>query len=380
MLATRRHLNLAKIKKPLSRKLPAAGKTRFLTRHSQTSCVVELKAPLRKYFAKVFAARPRGPAATPTKERNIIENATPADKDHESFEELDDFLLKMNRAIGLLQTKGIVNASLRIPLFRTFAYDVAKVVPGDSVTVRASKAILEAETKAALEVSYAISEDGTPTHEMQALYLDRTLNTWDYVPSGIHDVINKAMITVVEREICARIAREEAAAGAAAVAPPPPPPPPPPPSGDDGESAAGSGARVKATETEEMKRAQLLSMLTAGSIRALAPPPSLLARTPRNQATQQVNDFRKRSKFPVATELDSLSWIAENKELFPDLAAVAIRRLGKPATSIGCERFFSVAGDILSPKRSLLSGRHLEMLAVLKASEKTVKELVEILS
>ena len=360
LLAARRKLDVAKLKKPLTLEIEQRGQTRFLTLQRETGSVIIVKNPLTAYYKMVFDARPRGILPTPTAAREKIEAATPTAHDWEDWTVLNALLKKTTECIGLLQTGGMVTASLAIPLMRTLAQTVARPKPTDCAKARAFKEIIMEEANDYKGLLLKPKPDGTPSNPVQALFFDKDFNTWSYIPQ---EEEQKAVIAGIEKAVEEEIRTRMARAHPLAAAPP----------------AAAAAADPPPDEHDE--RAKLLSILKGGERNAAAgfAPPAPPARNPRHEAIHQVNTFRKRSTFPVATTLDPLTWINANKEHFPDLAALATRRLAAPATSIGCERFFSVSGQILSPLRSVLTPRHLEMMSVLKASGKKMKELMALL-
>lgn len=65
------------------------------------------------------------------------------------------------------------------------------------------------------------------------------------------------------------------------------------------------------------------------------------------------------------SEGNPLSWWKERASTFPILSKVAARLLFIPATSVPCERLFSLAGHICNKKRSALSSEKLEELVLL---------------
>ena len=68
-------------------------------------------------------------------------------------------------------------------------------------------------------------------------------------------------------------------------------------------------------------------------------------------------------------EVDVLAFWKVHSTRWPLLAKLAQRVLGVPASSAMCERMFSIAGHILSPKRRRTGIRLFEKLVFLKLNE-----------
>ena len=63
--------------------------------------------------------------------------------------------------------------------------------------------------------------------------------------------------------------------------------------------------------------------------------------------------------------LNPLEWWRKSEERFPTLADLAKKLLCIPATSVESERIFSVAGNIVTRKRSCLKPENVDMLVFL---------------
>jgi len=64
-------------------------------------------------------------------------------------------------------------------------------------------------------------------------------------------------------------------------------------------------------------------------------------------------------------DLDYLEWWKTRADKFPALATLARKYLCIPATSANAERTFSIAGNIVTPKRNCLSSENVNMLVFL---------------
>uniref|UniRef100_A0A803SNT0 BED-type domain-containing protein n=1 Tax=Anolis carolinensis TaxID=28377 RepID=A0A803SNT0_ANOCA len=71
---------------------------------------------------------------------------------------------------------------------------------------------------------------------------------------------------------------------------------------------------------------------------------------------------------PEIISCDPLSYWASREHMWPDLSHVARQFLSCPPTSVQSERVFSIAGDVVTPHRSLLDPQTVEKLVFLKAN------------
>lgn len=67
----------------------------------------------------------------------------------------------------------------------------------------------------------------------------------------------------------------------------------------------------------------------------------------------------------VAYKANVWEWWFARKEKYPSLYKIAMQHLIVPATSAESERIFSLAGNLVTVKRSRLTGEHLNMLIFL---------------
>uniref|UniRef100_A0A803TXD9 HAT C-terminal dimerisation domain-containing protein n=1 Tax=Anolis carolinensis TaxID=28377 RepID=A0A803TXD9_ANOCA len=71
---------------------------------------------------------------------------------------------------------------------------------------------------------------------------------------------------------------------------------------------------------------------------------------------------------PEIISCDPLAYWASREHMWPDLSHVARQFLSCPPTSVQSERVFSLAGDVVTPHRSLLDPQTVEKLVFLKAN------------
>ena len=77
-----------------------------------------------------------------------------------------------------------------------------------------------------------------------------------------------------------------------------------------------------------------------------------------------LDEIQRYKSIPTAED-DPLEWWKCNGKTFPVLSILAARFLQIPATSVPCERLFSMAGHVCSKKRSTLSPDMLQTLLLL---------------
>lgn len=99
----------------------------------------------------------------------------------------------------------------------------------------------------------------------------------------------------------------------------------------------------------------------------------------RSLAEREVREFRElaaKGVLPFFKECEGggrvpanpLAWYESHHALFPAVGKLARRVLCIPATSAPSERLFSVAGQVLTAKRSRLKGAHVAVLVWLRAA------------
>ena len=74
---------------------------------------------------------------------------------------------------------------------------------------------------------------------------------------------------------------------------------------------------------------------------------------------------RYRAEPSVSIEACPLQWWSGHKGAHAKLAHIAQRYLATPASTVPCERLFSLAGHIVQKKRSALSSEHVNKLVCL---------------
>lgn len=67
-----------------------------------------------------------------------------------------------------------------------------------------------------------------------------------------------------------------------------------------------------------------------------------------------------------------LQWWALNKNSYPHLAILTRLKQNALATSVPCERLFSVAGNILSERRTRLGVRKVQQMLFIKENKKII--------
>ena len=70
-----------------------------------------------------------------------------------------------------------------------------------------------------------------------------------------------------------------------------------------------------------------------------------------------------------ATSQDPLTWWRTRKDAYPRLSSMARKYLAFPASSVSSERVFSLAGNIVTKKRSLLAEENIDMLIFLNKNK-----------
>uniref|UniRef100_A0A803T9E6 BED-type domain-containing protein n=1 Tax=Anolis carolinensis TaxID=28377 RepID=A0A803T9E6_ANOCA len=124
-------------------------------------------------------------------------------------------------------------------------------------------------------------------------------------------------------------------------------------------------------------KAQLVNLVRevfaarVGETGTVAPVPEMPA-TPstsasgENSAECSVNRYFEEP--PEIISCDPLAYWASRDHMWPDLSHVARQFLSCPPTSVQSERVFSLAGDVVTPHRSLLDPQTVEKLVFLKAN------------
>ncbi|XP_041460598.1 E3 SUMO-protein ligase ZBED1-like [Lytechinus variegatus] len=111
------------------------------------------------------------------------------------------------------------------------------------------------------------------------------------------------------------------------------------------------------------KKQKSLAYLISQTIGELDEEENLPRTSPESEARDEINRYLREPK--VRMSGDPLSWWKLEEGKFPTLAAMARKYLCTPATSVPSERLFSVAGNIVTAKRSLLTPENVGMLTFL---------------
>ena len=90
-------------------------------------------------------------------------------------------------------------------------------------------------------------------------------------------------------------------------------------------------------------------------------------------AAQEVDSFLSEAALPLAT--DCLQWWQQNSRRFPRLAKLAKSLLCSPASEAPSERAFSLAGNVVSEKRSLLHPKNVDALLFIGRNFKLLQQL-----
>lgn len=78
----------------------------------------------------------------------------------------------------------------------------------------------------------------------------------------------------------------------------------------------------------------------------------------------------------IGHNLDPLLWWKHHKDLFPLIFKIAQKYLSIPATSAMSERSFSIAGSIVTSKRSCLKPENVNLLTFLYKNRNVLEEIV----
>ena len=77
----------------------------------------------------------------------------------------------------------------------------------------------------------------------------------------------------------------------------------------------------------------------------------------------------------AASDVDQLGWWKSHKEQFPLLSYIVRVVFGVPVASSKSERGFSVAGNMVTPKRAKLSTESTESLVIIKTNLSILREM-----
>ena len=83
-----------------------------------------------------------------------------------------------------------------------------------------------------------------------------------------------------------------------------------------------------------------------------------------NDLNDEISLYRR--EMCLDMDSDPLQWWQKHQNLYPKLAILAKKYLGTPATTVPCERLFSIAGFIADKRRAALLPESLNVLLCLK--------------
>ncbi|KAI4801021.1 hypothetical protein KUCAC02_006184 [Chaenocephalus aceratus] len=91
---------------------------------------------------------------------------------------------------------------------------------------------------------------------------------------------------------------------------------------------------------------------------------ALLQKEPDRATPEPTEEPARKRSFQLETDCP-LQWWSTHEGAHPQLSALARKYLGSPATSVPCERLFSLAGNIVQKKRAALSSENVNRLVCL---------------
>ncbi|XP_045489807.1 zinc finger BED domain-containing protein 4-like [Pieris rapae] len=91
--------------------------------------------------------------------------------------------------------------------------------------------------------------------------------------------------------------------------------------------------------------------------------------TTGSEAPQDVQEKKSNNDSVLPQDMDPLTWWRANQGVYPNLAKLAKLKLNAMATSVPCERLFSVAGNILTERRSQFGSRKAQQLIFLQQNK-----------
>lgn len=213
---------------------------------------------------------------------------------------------------ALLSSETTPSSSTVYPLIYKLKEVTLAVQPDDSATVQSFKTDLQR----ALSDRFKLDDVATPGHPfVMASVLDPVTKSLDNFPVAF----KQAAYETVRGMLSSSTSGQPTAAAANEPT--------------ESESAAPSPKKVKLSN-----RAATVAFLglTGAS------------------TTPDVGELDRYLSTPVNTDVDALTWWADNGSLFPNVAAVASRYLAIPATSVMSERQFSAAGRLITKLRNRL--------------------------
>ncbi|KAJ4933829.1 hypothetical protein JOQ06_006638 [Pogonophryne albipinna] len=91
---------------------------------------------------------------------------------------------------------------------------------------------------------------------------------------------------------------------------------------------------------------------------------ALLRKEPDRATAEPTEEPARKRSLLLETDCP-LQWWSTHEGAHPQLSALARKYLGSPATSVPCERLFSLAGNIVLKKRAALSSENMNRLVCL---------------
>ena len=132
----------------------------------------------------------------------------------------------------------------------------------------------------------------------------------------------------------------------------------------------------KMSPTEILKKKMRKEEEERRGIRITIRHSSIFSNTARDTSTEFKKECLIYESLPdAATDVDQLEWWKSHKEQFPLLSYLVRVVFAVPVASSKSERVFSVAGNMVSPKRSRLSTESMESLVVIKTNLGILREM-----
>ena len=139
-------------------------------------------------------------------------------------------------------------------------------------------------------------------------------------------------------------------------------------------TASAGELESPATTSDDTKNVQAAKRVRAGGGGPAAAEILLLSvqNARQQQQTDEVAGYAKEP--PADINTNPLAWWKSNGARYQKLAALALKYLGIPATSVPSERIFSKAGEIVNRRRASLKPWTVDMLVFLSKNLKVLHE------